>query len=460
MSWETLLAWSVPLWALVCLSLALRLRAAAIQAEELARGLSALDQNRPIWPVRSTPHRRPAECFNAIAPALRSRIAALESDRQQFRAVLESMIEGVLVVDADRRLRYANASAENLFGLGPRAVGRLIHELIRSPSIHRAVEATLAGQSAHRDEVSLVGGESVPRLNAKILAVNGTPLSGPPRAALLVFHNITELRRLERMRQDFVANVSHELKTPLASIRAYADSLLDWALEDPEITRRFVSQIDEQAERLDVLIHDLLSLARIESGQDLITFRPLALAPLVERRVESFRDRAQSRNVSLSFVTELPPQFTIPADEEALRQILDNLIDNAIKYSSDVDPWVKVVCRGDGEAGMVAIDVIDNGLGIASEEQTRIFERFYRVDKARSRERGGTGLGLAIVKHLVQALRGEIELQSRVGAGSRFTVRLPRQRPANPSDPALGASNPSSPSNTNPLAEPSLTLDR
>jgi two-component system phosphate regulon sensor histidine kinase PhoR len=238
---------------------------------------------------------------------------------------------------------------------------------------------------------------------------------------------VTELRRLERMRQDFVANASHELKTPLASIKAYTETLLDWALTDETVNVRFLERIDEQAERLNQLILDLLSLARLESGQEYFQHGPLSLAPVVVACLNSQRDRADAKELSLSLeLGDLDSQSEVKADEEAIRQILDNLIDNAIKYTPEGGS-VRVTCRQSEEA--IVIEVADSGIGIPRDELNRVFERFYRVDKARSRELGGTGLGLSIVKHLVQSINGQIKVTSRLGAGSRFTVQLPRFLP-------------------------------
>ena len=274
-------------------------------------------------------------------------------------------------------------------------------------------------------ELTLPGREAPSRIPPRVLAVRGTPLPGaPPSGAVLVFHDVTDLRRLERMRQDFVANASHELKTPLASIKAYAETLLDWALNDEAVNRRFLERIDEQVDRLNALILDMLSLARLESNQEFFEHGPLSLIPVVEKCVEVHRDRAAAVGLALAFdAGSLDGDVLILADEEAIRQIFDNLIDNAIKYTPE-DGEVRVACSMTPVAVMV--EVSDTGVGIPRDDLSRIFERFYRVDKARSRELGGTGLGLAIVKHLVSSLRGQITVTSRPGAGTRFTVRLPR----------------------------------
>jgi two-component system, OmpR family, phosphate regulon sensor histidine kinase PhoR len=398
--------------------------------EELRRRVAALGEGRPARPVLSRVHGpvgRLTRLFAEVAPRLEARIAQLEQDRQQLSAVLSGMAEGVIAVDARSRLLFANASADRLFGLGPGSVGRLVPELIRSPQVQEAVEATLAGSEPYRGEITVTGREPGLRAQSRVLSVHGTPLPGSPATgAVLVFHDVTELRRLERMRQDFVANVSHELKTPLASIKAYTETLLDWALHDENVNVRFLKRIEEQAERLNQLILDLLSLARIESGQEVYDHVPLALAPMIGSCVESHRGRAESKNQVLGLdLGPLDGQTLVLADEEAVRQILDNLIDNAIKYTPEGGS-VRVACMLAAGGDAVAVEVADSGIGIPRDDLPRVFERFYRVDKARSRELGGTGLGLSIVKHLVQSIGGQITVDSRVGAGSRFTVQLPR----------------------------------
>lgn len=395
---------------------------------ELERGIEALGEGRPVRPVQGRlggALGRLAGRFNQVAAQLEGRLARVEEDRQQLRAVLSGMAEAVLAVDSRRRLLFANAAADRVFGLGPDAVGRLVPELIRSPRVQKAIEATLSGPDAYRGELAL--GEREFLGPGRVLDVAGTPLPGsPPEGAVLVFHDVTDLRRLERMRQDFVANASHELKTPLASIKAYTETLLGGALHDDEVNVHFLHQIDEQADRLDRLIFDLLSLARLESGQEVYQHTPLNLAEAARACAEAHRDRAEA--LGLTFVLDLDrleDSAQVVADEEAIRQILDNLIDNAIKYTPEGG---SVQVRGGSEAeaeGTVTLEVIDTGVGIPRQDLPRVFERFYRVDKARSRELGGTGLGLSIVKHLVQSLDGQIFVASRIGMGSTFTVRLP-----------------------------------
>ncbi len=414
----------------------------------VTRGLDALAQNQKPRMVRAFPWGpvgRMAQSYNTAAIEIRAQASRRERDHGQLLVVLGAMAEAVVAVDPRRRLLFANESAHELFGLGPSSIGRLVPELIRGSQVQEAVEATLRLESpaTHHAELVMPGRDPQARSLPRHLAVRGSPLPGnPAQGAVLVFHDVTELRRLERMRQDFVANASHELKTPLASIKAYTETLLDWAIEDPTVNIRFLERIDEQANRLDQLIHDLLSLARLESGQEFFEHGPIQIVPLLESCALRHRDRAGAKNLVMSFEPgNLGLETVVVADEEAVRQIFDNLIDNAIKYTPEggrVD--VKGVVDGD----RVCVEVADTGIGIPRDELPRVFERFYRVDKARSRELGGTGLGLSIVKHLIQSIGGQIDLVSRVGAGTRFTVHLPRGRDDAQSDqhegPARGLS--------------------
>ena len=407
----------------VCFKMAARRRRTI---RELARGLISLGEGRPARPVQPMVGGslgRLAERFNEVSRTLEARIGAMERERQQLRAVLAGMAEGVVAVDDRRRLVFANEGAIRLFGLEPTAVGRLVAELIRSPGVQEAVNVSLAGPEPYRGEVAVPARDG----QELYLSVHGTLLPGPPPGAVLVFHDVTELRRLERMRQDFVANASHELKTPLAAIKAYAETLLDGGLQDEQVNIEFLQRIDENTDRLNQLILDLLSLARLESGEEVFRHEPLEILEVLSDCVESHRDRAEAKGLRYGFDPgPLTEASLVVADEEAARQIFDNLIDNAIKYAPE-GRRVHVSCRNDDD-GFISVEVADTGMGIPRDDLPRIFERFYRVDKARSRELGGTGLGLSIVKHLTQSIGGQVSVSSRLGFGSSFTVRLPTPR--------------------------------
>jgi two-component system phosphate regulon sensor histidine kinase PhoR len=261
----------------------------------------------------------------------------------------------------------------------------------------------------------------------RFLSIGATRLPGDPcPGVVLVLHDLTELRRLESLRREFVANVSHELKTPLASIQAYAETLRLGAVNDPKHNVQFVRRIEEQAGRLHELIRDMLQIARIESGKELFHIDDVPVAEIMREAAGDFLFAAENKAIQL-VVEPLDGSICVRADIEGLRTILTNLIDNAIKYTPSQG---RVVARAHADDAAVTIEVQDTGIGIAPEDQARVFERFYRADKARTREHGGTGLGLSIVKHLALAFGGQVEVESQPGVGSTFRVRLPRaQKP-------------------------------
>jgi two-component system, OmpR family, phosphate regulon sensor histidine kinase PhoR len=361
-----------------------------------------------------------AWAFNRMSEQLDARIARLEEDRQQLRTILSGMVEGVVALDSNQRILYANERATQLLGLPSQtSVGRRLWEVVRQRPFLDVVQLALDSSEPQREELGWSG------LNMRSLTVHAARLPGlPPRGAVLVLHDTTELRRLERLRQEFVANVSHELKTPLSIIKACVETLLDGAVDDPQHRRPFLEQLDSQSNRLHALILDLLSLARIESGEELFEFQPIPISEIVQSCMERHRPRAESKEQVFEMAP--PPgneEVSVWADEEALEQILDNLLDNAVKYT----PHGGRVCvRWRREGEQVCLEVADTGIGIPESDLPRIFERFYRVDKARSRELGGTGLGLSIVKHLSQAMHGSVRAASRPGQGTTFTVCLPQ----------------------------------
>ncbi len=364
-----------------------------------------------------------AGSFNAMSSELSRRWEQLQASRRErdenselMETVLGSMREGVVVIDAQQRILYANAAAGPLLDLPTmQALGRSLFEVARHPRVQKVFEDVLVGRVPERVEYE------VPRTGA-IVALIASPLPGyPPAGAVLVLQNVTELRRLENMRREFVSNVSHELKTPLTTIQAYTETLLDGAIDDPDNNRKFLERIDEQADRLHRLILDLLSLARIESAEDACELIPVPILDIVQTCLAEHQPVAESKGVTLQ--SELPPENVVVwADEEGLLTVLNNLVNNAIKYTP---AGGRVSVRWRIEGRRAVIEVEDTGIGIPKAHQVRVFERFYRVDKARSRELGGTGLGLSIVKHWVQVFGGTVEVASELGRGTTFSVRLP-----------------------------------
>ncbi len=365
---------------------------------------------------------RLTQAYNEMVQKVEARITDLQhsrqrvaSDNEQLATVLEAMVEGVIAVDQDERILLANMAAVRLLDLKAfNVVGRRMWEAIRLPQIHELVRMTLQEEQQQRLEFAVPWTYSTVAVVASRLP--GTPCPG----AVLVLHDVTELRRLENLRRDFVSNVSHELKTPLAAITAYADTLLNGALDDRDVSQTFVTRISEQAERLNSLILDLLELARIESGEHVFHVDAIDINEILRTSVDAHQAVAQSKQLTLAIAFE-ETVLMGQADFGGLMTIVDNLIGNAINYTR---PGGTVSVRSRRDDKWVIFEVEDNGVGIAKEFQARIFERFFRVDRARSREVGGTGLGLSIVKHLCQLFGGNIKVKSQIGQGSVFTVNL------------------------------------
>lgn len=359
-----------------------------------------------------------AVSFNRMSGQLAAREAQLRESNRRLATVLEGMVEGVIALDDRERIVLANAAAGRLLGFSPaRTQGRPLLEVVRNHALHQTLAQLQGANGPTQRKIEIEDDDH------GVVSVNTTLLSDEPSTRfILVLHDVSELRRLESMRQEFVANVSHELKTPLSSIKAYAETLMNGALNDAQNNAQFVQRIDEQAERLHQLILDLLSLARIESGQQAFDIRAVSLAEVVRSCLAAHQAAAQAKQINLGTNGEMS-DIQVRADEEGIRQIVNNLIDNAVKYTPD-GGTVTVAWRSVDSTA--EIEVRDTGIGIPKEHLPRVFERFYRVHKARSRELGGTGLGLAIVKHLAQSFGGSVDVASQLGGGSVFTVTLPR----------------------------------
>ena len=357
--------------------------------------------------------------LNQTAARLDRTIRTLTEERNLSTAILGSMVEGVAVVNAAERLVFTNPGFASILGLDvPPVAGSSLLEVVRQTELIGAVRRVLAGESRVEAEIS-TGTLRQHFFAATVASVRARDTSG----AVLVLHDITELRKLERIRRDFVANVSHEFRTPLTAIQGFAETLIAGALDDPQNRGRFLNIILEHARRLARLTEDLLKLSQMDADRLELEVDPVKVSQLVESCYETARHRAAEKELTLT----LAPGFSqnlpdVAGDARRLQEVLQNLLDNAIQYTL---PGGKIFLSAELKNDRVVFTVADTGIGIPTADQPRIFERFYRVDAARSREAGGTGLGLAIAKHLVEVHGGRIWVESEVGVGSRFHFSVP-----------------------------------
>jgi two-component system phosphate regulon sensor histidine kinase PhoR len=377
-----------------------------------------------------------AESLNETAVQLDRTIDSLSGERHRSSAILRSMVEGVAVVDSQEKIMFSNRAFSNILNLDTSAIeGRPIIEVLRNSDLLGLIRRALAGEEGLGADIAMgivqhrsfsVTATPVKALTAVSsenvsAAAQSVPAVDKPSGAVLVMHDVSELRRLERVRQDFVANVSHEFKTPLTAIQGFAETLLAGAVDDPRNNRRFLEIIREHASRLARLTDDLLKLARIEAGKLELDFYHVNITELVERCAETALLKASRKQIALEI--QLPPGLpAMRGDPALLREVLQNLLDNAVQYTSAGGHIGVSAGVHDREA---VVSVSDTGIGVPLADQERIFERFYRVDAARSREAGGTGLGLSIARHIVEAHGGRIWVESEVGAGSKFSFSIP-----------------------------------
>jgi two-component system phosphate regulon sensor histidine kinase PhoR len=355
--------------------------------------------------------------LNSTASQLRALVDRLSVESAQREAILSSMVEGVLAVDSHLRITFANESFARAVGAPNPIPAKLpLVDLVRDPEMREILARVLAEGKFVKRRLQL------PAADDRIFEVQAAPLtSGAARGAIAILHDITDLERLERIRKDFVANVSHELRTPLTAIRGYAETLLEGALEDRENNRRFLEIIKAHSIRLNNIASDLLTLSELQSGKVRHGPEPVSVRGALESALRTVEAEARVRGVSLAWGPIEDAQ--VLGDRVQFEQALVNLLDNAVKFnkpSGEVRVEVKRPCDG-----TISISIADTGIGIPRDDLPRIFERFYRVDKARSREVGGTGLGLSIVKHIIERLNGTVAVESQLGKGSTFTLLLP-----------------------------------
>ena len=364
-----------------------------------------------------------AQALNEMARQLSVRINTITEDRSQVQAILSSMVEGVLAVDSAGHIVSINKAAAVLLGIdAAKSRGLNVEEAIRNPQFQQYIKDTL------EDRQSPDSGVFVLNDGGRFLQVYGAGLTdnqGDRSGAVLVLHDITRTRQLEQVRRDFVANVSHELKTPVTSIKGFAETLLEGAVNEPEQAQRFLQIIAKHADRLNAVIDDLLSLSRLEedSEQRRLSFQKASIEPPLVSAIELSRVKAENKHIEVKLLCDR--EITASINAALIEQAVLNLIDNAIKYSQSNS---QIQVSAQRAKGQVLITVADQGCGIPEEHLGRIFERFYVVDKGRSRKLGGTGLGLSIVKHIAQVHGGHIGVESTLGKGTTFTLHLPGEQ--------------------------------
>ncbi|MBD3335224.1 MAG: HAMP domain-containing protein [Candidatus Eisenbacteria bacterium] len=386
-------------------------------AEEFARG--SLDSRIYLPDIAELGEL--ADGMNRMAAELKHRIRTITRQRNEQEAILASMTEGVLAVDMEGRVRIMNAACGRMLKLDPRwAEGQSIQEIVRIPGLNRLIMRTLSRAEPLEGDILLGDGEET------YLQVHGGPLRGTQGhqiGVLVVLNDVTRIRRLERMRRDFVANVSHELKTPITSIKAAVETLQDGAVEEVQAARRFLEIMGRQSNRLNAIIEDLLKLSRIEQGTESsgIELSQNEIRPVLLAAIQACEPKAQEKSIQVELQCER--DYMARINPPLLENAVVNLIDNALKYS---EARTRVALEVRAAPKELLICVADQGQGIEEQHLPRLFERFYRVDKARSRTLGGTGLGLAIVKHVALAHGGRVSVESTVGKGSIFCLHVPR----------------------------------
>lgn len=355
--------------------------------------------------------------MTAMAERIRHVVEQANLEASRRETILAGMAEGVLAVDKGLRVIFCNEAFAQAFGTRiPVPEGRTLYEIVREPVLRETLEGVLRTGSAATDRFQL------PSAAGRWFEARALPLGeGPPRGAVMVLHDVTDIERQERMRKDFVADVSHELRTPLSAIRGYAETLLDGALEDPQYNRKFVEIILAHATRLSNIASDLLVLSELDSAErNQVNPERIPVLDVIDSAVHTVERSAAARGVRLH--REDCHQCAVMGQRFRLEQVMINLLDNAVKFNR-TDGDVTIEC-GEDDDGQVRISVADTGIGIPSDELNRIFDRFYRVDKARSRPAGGTGLGLPIVKEVIDRMGGTVKVESQLARGSRFTIFL------------------------------------
>lgn len=370
------------------------------------------------WQERRNQRLRAEARHQYAEESLRQQREIFARSQAQQQTLFNSMIEGVLLLDAQGRVLLVNESLRQLLGFSEEIRGKTLAQALRMPALNALAEELKSGKSIFDSEIAM--SSNPPRflqVNAAVVMEKGTEAG-----QLFVLRDVTRIKQLESIRRDFVANVSHELRTPLCLIRGFSETLLDGAKDDPELTTRFLQKIDKQSHRLLFLIEDLLSISQLESGQISLNLHEVNLREVAQRVLDDLSQRAAERETVIE--NRIPSFIQVKADADRIQQVFFNLTENAIKYGK---PKGIVTLAAKPIENRIEVSVSDDGPGIPPEARNRIFERFYRVDRARSRETGGTGLGLSIVKHIVQAHGGEVWVKSEMQQGAIFYFTIPRE---------------------------------
>jgi len=401
-------------------------------SRRISRPIKEIKQGAEAFAGGNLRHRLPSpdseemagltDAMNQMGSQLDERIKTIDRQRNELEAVLSSMEEGVIAIDKEEHILSINRAAAGIFALKPEEYqGRLIQEAIRNNELQRFIKSALS------EDKSIAGDITLYQNGERVLNARTTPLRGVDDndiGILVVLNDVTQLRKLETVRRDFVANVSHELKTPVTAIKGFVETLLQGSVEAPEEADRFLRIIEKHTDRLTAIIEDLLKLSRIEQEDEVnsIYLEKGSVNEVIQSAIQVCRQKADEKNVQIHVLC--PQDITVNRDAHLLEQAVVNLLDNAIAYSKQGGAVNVDVQSTESE---LLISVEDSGIGIAKEHLSRLFERFYRVDSARSRKLGGTGLGLSIVKHIVQAHSGHVTVKSTPGKGSVFTIYLPKQ---------------------------------
>ncbi len=387
-------------------------------AEHFANG----DLSHRLTPPQTEEMGGLADAMNQMAAQLNDRIETIIRQRNQLETVLASMLEGVIAIDTEERIVSINQTAARLFEKEPAdCQGKSIQEIIRSPALQQFIRAAISNTNPTEEDITVFQNEE------RVIGVKGSPIFDANQdqiGTLVVFHDVTKLRRLENMRRDFVANVSHEIKTPLTAIKGFVETLQQGKVEKKQEKERFLGIIQKHVDRLDAIIEDLLALSRIEQEDDKkeIQFESVKIADVFQAAIQLCRPKAEKQNIHINLDCE--KDTTALLDPALIEQAVVNLLDNAIKFS---EPGSTIHVKSHHQGNEMILSVQDQGIGIAQKHLPRLFERFYRVDKARSRSMGGTGLGLAIVKHIAQAHGGHLTVDSKLGEGSHFSIHIPQK---------------------------------